>query len=195
MKQTMNYNRIKQTNKQKMEYQRTNDRIKDYIQKFKDDIYNHTCALQSNNPNSSFPSDKLMEYINQYEILQFEPEELRKRKRIKNVIPSYDRCSANRANKEQCTRKRKENFIYCGTHLKGTPHGILDSCSQQQDSTVSTKTVEVILVDIKGILYYIDQDENVYHTEDIIRNVVNPAIIAKYKRNEDGSYFIPEYQL
>ena len=178
-----------------MDYQRTNERIQDFMQKWKDDIYTHTCMLQSENPKSSFPSDKLMEFINQYEILQFEPDEMRKRKRIKNVIPSYDRCCANRASKEQCTRKRKDNFIYCGTHLKGTPHGILEESSQQQNLTMSTKTIEVILVDIKGIMYYVDHDENVYHTEDIIRNVVNPTIIAKYKRTEDGNYTIPEYQL
>ena len=174
-----------------MDYQRTNERIQDFMQKWKDDIYTHTCMLQSENPKSSFPSDKLMEFINQYEILQFEPDEMRKRKRIKNVIPSYDRCCANRASKEQCTRKRKDNFIYCGTHLKGTPHGIVDA---QNEPKNTTQKVEVYAQDIQGIIYYIDKNNNVYQAEDIISNKVNPKIIAKYVKDGE-KYSIPEFSI
>ena len=50
-----------------------------------------------------------------------------KRKRVKNVVHLSDRCCAKRANGEQCTRRRKDTTTeYCGTHLKGTPHGICD---------------------------------------------------------------------
>ena len=35
-------------------------------------------------------------------------DDLQKRKRIKNIVPSNDRCIALRANLEQCTRRKKE---------------------------------------------------------------------------------------
>lgn len=34
-------------------------------------------------------------------------EDFAKRKRAKNVVPFYDRCRANRANNEQCTRRKR----------------------------------------------------------------------------------------
>ena len=38
-------------------------------------------------------------------------------------VPSSERCMAKRANGEQCTRRKKQDSCYCGTHTKGTPHG------------------------------------------------------------------------
>ena len=42
------------------------------------------------------------------------------------------------------------------------------------------KKKEVWLQDINGILYYIDNDNNVYNNEDILNNVTNPEILYKY---------------
>ena len=53
-------------------------------------------------------------------------EDFIKRKRIKNIVPNYERCIAKRANGEQCTRRNKNGEQFCGTHIKGTPHGIID---------------------------------------------------------------------
>jgi hypothetical protein len=36
--------------------------------------------------------------------------------------------------------------------------------------------------DIRGIIYYLDINANVYQPEDIISNKINPRIIAKYVR-------------
>ncbi len=44
--------------------------------------------------------------------------------------------------------------------------------------------------DIKGIIYYIDDQSNVYDPNDIMNNTVDPKIIAKYVVN-DGNYSIP----
>lgn len=99
-----------------------------------------------------------------------------KRKRIKNVVPLFDRCVAKRANGEQCTRRKKEGEGYCGTHIKGRPHG----CVNETDETVVTnKKVEVWIQEIKGIVYYVDANKNVYDPEDILANKINPRIIMK----------------
>ena len=109
-----------------------------------------------------------------------------KRKRVKNMVPVYERCCAKRANGQQCTRRKKDDSQYCGTHSKGTPHGIMN-----ENETVSTVTkVEVSAIDIKGIVYYLDNNGNVYDTEDIIANKKNPRIIAKYEQNGE-TYTIP----
>jgi hypothetical protein len=99
-----------------------------------------------------------------------------KRKRIKNIVPLFDRCVAKRATGEQCTRRKKEGEGYCGTHIKGRPHG----CVNETDETVVTnKKVEVWIQEIKGIVYYVDANKNVYDPEDILANKINPRIIMK----------------
>jgi hypothetical protein len=55
--------------------------------------------------------------------------------------------------------------------------------------------LEVQVQDIKGIHYYIDNNGNVYNTEDIINNLKNPKIIASYSKNEKGEFIIPEFNL
>ena len=95
------------------------------------------------------------------------------------MVPFYDRCCSKRADNDQCTRRKKEGSMYCGTHMKGTPHGIVDN---QIENKVTTQKIEVWAQDIQGILYYIDDKSNVYQAEDILSNKLNPKIIAKYKK-------------
>jgi hypothetical protein len=133
----------------------------------------------------------ILEYLYEYPSLQLEKEDFQKRKRVKNVVPQFDRCSARRANGEQCTRRRKEGNEYCGTHVKGTPHGEVEGQPQQQQQT----KIEVFLQEIHGINYYIDKETNVYKTEDILSNSKNPQIIAHYVKNSKGEYSIPEFGL
>jgi hypothetical protein len=75
--------------------------------------------------------------------------------------------------------------------MKGTPHGTLDV---QNEIKLNTQKVEVWAQDIQGIVYYIDKFNNVYETADIIKNQVNPKIIAKYVKNGEN-YNIPELNI
>tara|TARA_Y100000992_G_scaffold10893_1_gene6670 strand:+ start:1514 stop:2113 length:600 start_codon:yes stop_codon:yes gene_type:complete len=125
-----------------------------------------------------------------YKKLILNKEDFQKRKRIKNVVSLCERCCACRANKEQCTRRKKEGSDFCGTHIKGTPHGVI---KDKTEVSVVNKKNTVWAQDIKGIMYYIDDDRNVYSTEDVMGNKVNPRIIANYeKKIESGE---PEYYL
>ena len=81
---------------------------------------------------------------------------------------------------------RKIEYQYCGTHSKGTPHGIITD----KEPIITTTKIEVSAIDIKGIVYYLDNKGNVYDTEDVISNIKNPRIIAKYIKNGDD-YSIP----
>jgi hypothetical protein len=167
---------------------RLNKKVETYITTFKDSIREKAIQLGLENDATS---TNLLQYIFDYDRLSFGKEDFQKRKRVKNHVPIYDRCCAKRATGEQCTRRRKEGCEYCGTHTKGTPHGIMDTSDEPK---MNTHKVEVWAQDIQGIVYYIDKFNNVYDTADIIKNQVNPKIIAKYV-NIDETYSIPEFNI
>jgi GH25 family lysozyme M1 (1,4-beta-N-acetylmuramidase) len=98
------------------------------------------------------------------------------------------RCLSKRSDGEQCSRRKKEGCDFCGTHSKGSPHG-----NFVQDNVIMKK-VEVWAQEIGGIIYYIDNEMNVYKTEDIINNKTNPAIVAKYQKNGE-IYSILDFEL
>ena len=169
---------------------RLNKKLETYITTLKDNVLEKATQLGIN---GDAKSTQLLQYIIDYDRLSFNKEDFQKRKRVKNFVPIYDRCCAKRASNEQCTRRRKEGSEYCGTHLKGTPHGIvIDTGITEPVST--TQKVEVWAQDIQGIIYYIDKNNNVYDTADIIKNQLNPKIIAKYVKTGEH-YSIPEFNL
>lgn len=167
---------------------RLNKKAETYITTFKDSIREKATQLGLSN---DVKTTQLLQFIYDYDRLSFNKEDFQKRKRVKNFVPIYDRCCAKRATCEQCTRRRKDGSEYCGTHMKGTPHGIMEATDEPK---VSTQKIEVWAQDIQGIVYYIDKFNNVYDTADIIKNQVNPKIIAKYSQNGDN-FSIPELNI
>ena len=135
---------------------------------------------------------KISKNLNKYiEIVENDVFDEFGRKRIKNAIPTSNRCTAKRANGEQCTRRRKDDCEFCGTHEKGRPHGLITS---NEFEVNTNKKLEVFAQEISGIVYYLDNYGNVYNTEDIMKEVNNPEIIAKYTF-ESNKYSIPSLGL
>ena len=168
---------------------RLNKKLEAYITEFKDNICKKASQLGLSKESEG---QDLLQFIYDYERLAFAKEDFMKRKRVKNVVHLSDRCCAKRASGEQCTRKRKdESTVYCGTHMKGTPHGIVDA---QEESKPTNQKVEVWAQDIQGIIYYIDKNFNVYQAEDIVVNKSNPKVIAKYTKTGEV-YSIPEFNI
>ena len=166
---------------------RINKKFENYISDFKDKVKEKASDLGlSTDPNLC----QLVQYIYDYERFALTKEDFMKRKRVKNVVHLSDRCCAKRASGEQCTRRRKDATTeYCGTHLKGTPHGI---CDLNEDTKPQGQSIEVWAQEILGIIYYVDKNYNVYQAEDIVGNKPNPKIIAKYVRHGEV-YSIPEF--
>ena len=171
---------------------RINQKARTYLQQFKNDIQgfiksNDMKVITLNDTGATKDeAHTLLQFIYDYQPLEFQKNDFQKRKRVKNVVPYFERCCALRANGEQCTRRRKNNEKFCGTHIKGIPHGEIN-----QEKSAPTHTKKTVWAqDIKGIIYYIDNSNNVYHPQDVLNNVVNPKIIAKYVLN-DGEYSIP----
>jgi len=167
---------------------RLNKKAETYITSFKDNIREKATNMGMA---KNEQVNQLLQYIYDYDRLAFIKEDFQKRKRVKNFVPIFDRCCAKRASNEQCTRRKKEGCEYCGTHLKGTPHGIVDA---QNEPKNTTQKIEVFAQDIQGIIYYIDKNSNVYQAEDIISNKINPKIIAKYVKDGEN-YSIPEFNI
>ena len=165
---------------------RLNKKTEDYTTEFKNNVREHAGKLGISQTNDEITA--LLQYIYDYKRLEFVKDDLTRRKRVKNAVPFFERCCANRASGEQCTRRKKDEDSYCGTHMKGTPHGIMSSSADEVKSP--NKQVEVWTQDIRGIIYYLDKNENVYQPEDIISNKINPRVIAKYVRNGD-TFSIP----
>lgn len=161
--------------------------FKDAIKKWLNDENIKMLDLEKQDKTSEF-----LQFIYDFNGIEISKEDFQKRKRVKNLVPHFERCIAKKAEGQQCTRRKKEGENFCGTHIKGTPHGILSQ--DGKEGSVKTK-IEVWVQEIKGINYYIDATNNVYQPEDIISNKKNPNVIAKWVLGKDGSYSIPDFNI
>ena len=148
--------------------------------------------------------DKFKSIFDEHGKLNFTTEDFSKRKRVKNAVPMYERCCALRANGEQCTRRRKGDSPFCGTHMKNQPYGVVSTDGSGESSATAAnmivgsgvgnvqqtteKKITVVSKDIQGIIYFIDDNHNVYDPHDIHMGKTNPRIIAKWEKTSDGKY-------
>jgi len=68
--------------------------------------------------------------------------------------------------------------------VKGSLNG---TCENNSNGPVKKK-IDIWSQEIKGILYYIDCDGNVYDMNDIMRNEPSPKITMKYEKDEHGNF-------
>lgn len=157
-----------------------NKRIAEYIGDFKKQIKEKVVQLRFDDVSKV---QDLMSFIFEYDRLVLSKEDVSKRKRVKNSIPNNNRCQAKRASGEQCTRKQKDGFVYCGTHIKGIPHGII--LNENTENNTQYINTEVIAEEINGIIYYLDKHGNIFCTEDVLKQIPDPKVIAHYKKTGD----------
>lgn len=156
---------------------RITKKFDDHLFKFKEDIKSYI----SNNEIEMIGNvnkEEFLKFIFDFSSISLDKNDFTKRKRIKNLVPQNDRCCACRANGEQCTRRKQEGFNFCGTHNKGTPHGTIETF--EEINITSSQKIEVTIKEINGIHLYVDDNRNIYKTEDVLQNVLNPSIIGKY---------------
>lgn len=151
----------------------------DNITKFKNDLKDKLASLDLDK------NVELMEFVLNYPklitIKKNDVEEPITRK----LNPLFQRCVAKRNDGQQCTRRQKNDYQYCGTHCKSVPYGIFET-------NYIKLTIEVFAKDIKGIIYYIDEFMNVYDIEDIMQDIEDPRVIATAEI-KDGVYTIPSF--
>lgn len=131
----------------------------------------------------------ILEEVNAIKMLEFTKEDfIVKRNRTRNEVHKSERCIARKSAGEQCSHRKQEGKMFCGTHSKGTPHGVI---SDEIDNNKVTTKVAINVIDIAGILYHVDNMGNVYDPIDIVSKAKHPKVISKYEKSEDGTYKIP----
>lgn len=150
--------------------------IDNYVKDFKGKV--RDILLNENNKSAN---DKLEE-IFEIPTCMIDIKAFSRKKRVRNVIADSERCCAYKAAHDRCTRKRRDGHNVCGTHLKGTPHGMINSEIEEN----TTKKRDVYTLDIGGIIYYVDNEKNVYSSTEIMNGKSNPTKIGKYIVNSNG---------
>jgi methionyl-tRNA synthetase len=156
---------------------RLNTKLDNYVTAFKREVVDKI--------RQGLVDEDLIHFVMEYKGISLEDKDFLKRKRSNNVVPICEKCTAKRMNGTQCTRRKQGGTEFCGTHIKGTPHGVIEPSA----TSTGTKQVEIFLQEINGIVYYIDTENRVYSMEDVMSNKSNPKIIASY-RVVDGVYCI-----
>ena len=162
-------------------------KINNYQDNFKNNLQNwiekNDAKILINNNNCT---NDFIQYLIDFPNLDLTPQDFQKRKRIKNNVPDYKRCIALKCNGERCSRKQKNDLNFCGTHIKGYPYGTISDADKKNEK----KQVTLWLEEINGISKYIDDNSNVYSTQDIMNSKENPRIIGKYGKSDDNKYYI-----
>ena len=101
---------------------RINQKTRTYLQQFKNDIKEYVTSKQCINKDIT---DSLLQFVYDYQPLEFQKTDFQKRKRVKNIVPYFERCCALRANGQQCTRRRKnsDKFCLCGKKVTNIMYG------------------------------------------------------------------------
>lgn len=171
-------------------------KIDDFQKKFKDNINEWfkenkctitptSASIASGGGGGGDKTNEFLMFVYDYGGLKLTKDDFQKRKRTKNMVPIYDRCNANRSNGQQCTRRKKPTSDHCGTHSKFRPFGEVTIEEKEH-----TEEIELWIEDVKGIKYYLDKNNNVYESEDVLSNKKNPKAIAKWKRDANDNYEI-----
>ena len=163
---------------------RINDKISQSIRSFKTNIAKwftddgHTIIDESGCDVTSI----FLKTIYDMEQINIPSEDFQKKKRTRVTIPDECRCIAKRASGDQCSRRRKDGNSMCGTHHKGDTQG--DS-KTQSTTKLKTRTCSYL-----GIHYHIDDNNNVYLSEDILNSVEHPRHIGSWSLDDSGCIIV-----
>ena len=151
-----------------------NEKASKYCSSFKSDICKEISKLSLSEEVKIEFAEKVQNYGN----LLYNADDLSSSKRKQNTIPMKNRCMATKIDGLRCTRKMKDGNQFCGLHLKSSGQCIpVDAKGDAQQQR------EIFTQDINGIIYYLDNYNNVYKMDDVLRNDENPGVIAKYTKS------------
>ena len=167
---------------------RVKNKVETHLTSFKSELLKLIESIESYEIGDK---NKLRNLVECYPAPNLTKEDFNKRKRTKNNIPLFDRCMACKQNGTQCTRRRKADLKYCGTHEKGQPYGVITS--EKTDLVKPPTKVQITVVEVRGVKYYIDSENNIYEPLDVFDNILNPKVIGKYISSGDGDARVEMY--
>lgn len=98
-----------------------------------------------------------------------------KKKKKKNKLEPECLCMARKQDGNQCTRRRKDNFEYCGKHIKNRRFGRIDEHSNNIDKLAENDNYIMTWVEMfEGDEYLVDSNNVVYS-----RDITSPKIVGK----------------
>ena len=162
-----------------------NKKIERYVAGYKAEVKTKIAALEFEDRGKI---KDLLEYVFEYPRLTLGAEDFARRKRAQNPVSEGSRCEALTGRGAQCKCRRGAGSEFCGTHAKGAPNGSVEASAAPAESA---RVVQVSAHNIRGILYYLDAELNVFRHEDVLRGSTNPTIVARAERRADGSLTIP----
>lgn len=164
---------------------RLNKKITFYYNDMRESIIHQMQTLKD----STLPVDEQYEslkaYIKNYKDIVLQKEDFNKRKRNKNVVNDHEKCQALRNNGEQCSRRQRSGEQFCGTHLKGTPYGVVGA-EVIQNAPIIEKC-ELTGTDENGIIVYRDKHgveydmEKLYTWKQNVNNGEKKSVVRVYK--------------
>ena len=157
---------------------RINKKVNEYVQSFKMDM----CSKI--NDGSFKNNNDLIKYIYDYNNFKLVPEDINKRQRNKTTICPSERCQAKRSIGEQCSRRKRVDCKFCGTHEKGQPHGTIDvSLDNTNNGDIIVDNININNTEIKvdvyteerdGVIYFKDKDGIYYNTDEVMMGKKDP---------------------
>lgn len=119
-------------------------------------------------------------------------------KKSKKVLPSHERCIAcireidGDGNNVRCSRHRKSDALFCGTHIMSQPYGVVNEPNVEIEPTPAPVSAAIRTCEISGIPYFIDDDHNVYHTTEMMKKMYQGGelarIVGRWSRDHVGAY-------
>ena len=133
----------------------------------------------------------------------------KKKKNNRRVLPPNEQCMGRKSNFIQCTRKRKGNTMFCGSHIKNLPNGYIGDngdCFKKEKKKRGRKSKSVIdnigndkiltkKEYIDGKLYLVDNMNVVYHFKSIKNPDTQmyedyPIILGLLKEGSNGNKIV-----
>lgn len=160
--------------------------VNTYYNKQFSEFKQHIITLLKNHPLHE-PLTPIIQHISDTKNMPSDSNLFAPKKRQTSKIDSGSQCCALTDKGTQCSRKRKGDNIYCGTHDPTERAKKIKHILQPSNQTTNTKTTRIAIHEqiINGIHYYIDNIGNVYCHGDIILDKNNPSIIANWTSNTD----------
>ena len=147
---------------------------------------NEFAAWLSQHPKQVIPVQDILNHLNRSDTHRIMM--TKKNVKTKTYPPSNVRCNAyiRGENKPRCSRHRKDDHLFCGTHLNHQPYGAITE-HETSEPVTEENTVNVWPHELNGIMYFVDKYQNVYNTVDVLRQKqgsgVNADVIGVYFEN------------
>ena len=163
-----------------------NQTIFKYMDEFKRHLLTQLSELKNGatSPTEFENMENMQKFICGYKTLciSIDPKNLQRtsKSHLKKNAINLKKCWAKLESGCQCNRKHYSTNNFCKDHMNNTSFGCITDTEKQTTANKNEKKIILPLEiqDINGILYFKDDDQNIYDTESILSQQLRPLIIG-----------------